>query len=899
LVGDEICEGEMSGRVLVTGGTGAAGAATVKWLRRMGADVVILARRSPAVPVGGVTYLAADIQDAERVSRAVAGCDAIVHFAWTVSAMQSAAVAEGIDIGGTANLLRAMADHDCRRMVFASSITVYGGHADHPQPYTEDETPAPAASFHYERNKVRAEKMIADSGVDAVNVRPTVIVGRSAWSAPANIFRQPVVVTPGTEARMQLVHVDDVGRFCARAALGGPTGIVNLNADDALTLTEMAHIVGRPVVNSGARFSRLLAGLVGKAPNCESVPDLIELFMHYPLGDTRKLREEFGFACAYTSAEAVADMTDWSSGKWTVGTRSVRKPLRLAEPVVFGRDTCGPDGSAVRIVPPEYTGEFDSVTGDPALPEWSAANLSEAFPGPMTPFSLGLANRIMFSSANLLDHLFPLDRELMGMVSAKQVGTIGHRLYNNMTVMKELAKAIPGQTPESFEHQMNGTPLPDGYRAPRMSVADALAGARAAAKGGPQIAGLGHEVSNMERRAERLVADRPDLGAIGDQNLLARMELVSDMVVRAWDINCMNTFVVSLPMNLIAQRYGDDVAMNVRTGTQNLRSAALLAGVRELADIVATDDGVRRLIEESPREVVLDKLRSDATAFATKFDRLVADCGHRGPGETELSNPVYSDAPELLLRSVLGSIRADHAIPKAPKALVPTPVGRALVRVAVAAIERRERGRDVCMRITHELRLVVREWGRRLAERGTLASADDVHYLSTDEIYYPPDESKDLVVRRRAERTRLAALDYPVHFRQPWTPERHGEVSDGAVVTGLAASRGTARGRVRIMTHADDDLEPGEVLVANVTDTGWTPFFGCAAAIVTNVGGPMSHAAIVAREFGVPAVVNTQTATQRLRNGQLVEVDGTAGTVRIIDEQPTTAQEGRDRGKQG
>jgi len=500
----------------------------------------------------------------------------------------------------------------------------------------------------------------------------------------------------------------------------------------------------------------------------------------------------------------------------------------------------------------------------------------------MTPFSLGLANRIMFSSANLLDHLFPLDRELMWMVSAKQVGTIGHRFYNNMTVMKKLANAIPGQTPESFEHQMNGTPLPDGYRAPRMSGADAVAAARAAAKGGPQIAGLGHEVSNMERRADRLVADRPDLRALGDHKLLARIELIGDMVVRAWDINCMNTFVVSLPMNLIAQRYGEDVAMNVRTGTQNLRSAALLAGVRELADIVAADDGLRRLIEESPREVVLDKLRSDATAFAEKFDRLVADCGHRGPGETELSNPVYADAPELLLRSVLGSIRAEAATPAAP---LPTPLGRALVRVAVAAISRRERGRDVCMRITHELRLALREWGRRLAERGTLASADDVHYLSMDEIYYPPAESKALVARRRAERSRLAALEYPVHFRQPWTPDQRSDVTDGAVVTGLAASRGIARGRVRIMIHADDDLEPGEVLVANVTDTGWTPFFGCAAAVVTNVGGPMSHAAIVAREFGVPAVVNTQTATQRLRTGQLVEVDGAAGTVRIIHEE--------------
>lgn len=876
----------MSGRILVTGGTGAAGAATVKWLKRMGADVVVLARRTPAVPIAGVEYVAADIQDAEGVSRAVAGCDAIAHFAWTVSAMQSAEVAEGIDIGGTTNLLRAMADHDCRRMVFASSITVYGGHADHPQPFTEDETPRPAASFHYERNKVRAETMILDSGVEAVNVRPTVIVGRSSWSAPANIFRQPVVVTPGRDARMQLVHIDDVGRFCALAALGGPTGTVNLNADDALTFTEMARIVGRPVLNSGKRFSKSLAGLIGRSENFSSVPDLIDLFLHYPLGDTRKLREDFGFRCAYSSADAVGDMTDWSASMWTVGTRSVRKPNRLAVPAVHARHTSGADGSSTRIVPPDYTGEFDNVTGDPDLPEWSAANLSEAFPGPMTPFSLGLANRILFSGANMLDHLFPMDRELITTVSTKQVGTIGHRIYNNMTVMKRLASAIPGQTPESFELQMNGTPLPEGYQTPPMSRAELLAGAQAAMKGGSQIAGLGREVADMERRAQSLIADRPRLAEITDEQVLARLELVTDMVVRAWDINLMNTFMVSLPMNLITQRYGEQAALNVRAGTQNLRSAALLRGVRELADLVGRDDGLRRLITDSPREVVLDKLRSDAPGFAARFDTLVADCGHRGPGETELSNQVYADAPELLLRSVVGSIGGAEALPER------VPYGslarRMLTRVAVSAMERRETGRDVCMKITYELRLVLREWGRRLAGRGTLGSPDDIHYLSVDEIYYPPADSMNKVERRRDERERLAKLDYPVHFTQPWTPGRAGAAGADEVISGQAVSPGTARGMVRILAHPDDDFEPGDVLVANVTDTGWTPFFGCAAAIVTNVGGPMSHAAIVAREFGIPAVVNTMTATQQLKDGQLVEVDGSAGTVRVIHEIPVS-----------
>lgn len=870
----------MSARVLVTGGTGAAGAATVKWLKRMGADVIVLARRTPAVPTAGVTYVAADIRDAESVSRAVAGCDAIAHFAWTLSAMQSAEVAEGIDIGGTTNLLQAMSRHDCRRMVFASSITVYGAHPDHPQPFTEDETPRPAPSFHYERNKVRAEKMIVEAGVEAVNVRPTVIVGRSAWSAPANIFRQPAVVTPGGDARMQLVHVDDVGRFCALAALGGPTGTVNLNADDALTFTEMAHIIGRPVVNSGKQFAQTLAGLIGKADDFESVPDLVKLFLHYPLGDTRRLREEFGFRCAYSSADAVADMIDGAGSTWTIGSRSIRKPHRLAKPVVHPIVNSAPDGSSVEIMPAEYTGEFDNGTADPDYPEWTAANVSEAFPGPMTAFSLGLAIRIMASGQNMVNQIFPLDADLAALVDTKIIASIGHRVHLNMTVMRRLADALPGQTPESFEQQMNGKPLPAGYRPPKMTASEAVTALRAVLKAGPQVLGLKREVTRMEQMAARLAAGRPNLAELSDESLHARLEYLTDVVVRAWDINNMNTLLVGPPIALISRRYGDDVAMNVRAGAERLRSAALLTGVHELAAMVEADDGLRRLIVDSPREIVLAKLRSDAPEFAVKFDHLIDECGHRGPGETELSNPVYADAPELLLRAVMGSTQRSTRV---ARPTLTSPLGKALANLAVTSMERREQGRDACMRITYELRLVLREWGRRLAERGELESPEDVHYLSMDEIYYPPADSTQRVARRRAERIRLAQFDYPVHFSQPWSPQDVGVVADGQLITGQAASPGTARGPVRVLAHPDDDFEPGEVLVANVTDTGWTPFFGCAAAIVTNVGGPMSHAAIVAREFGIPAVVNTMTATQRLKDGQLVEVDGTAGTVRIID----------------
>jgi len=103
-------------------------------------------------------------------------------------------------------------------------------------------------------------------------------------------------------------------------------------------------------------------------------------------------------------------------------------------------------------------------------------------------------------------------------------------------------------------------------------------------------------------------------------------------------------------------------------------------------------------------------------------------------------------------------------------------------------------------------------------------------------------------------------------------------------MSGLGVSGGRTRGRVRIIDdNTIDDLQPGEVLVAEVTDVGYTPAFEIAAAVITNLGGPMSHAAIVAREFGVTCVVDAPEATRRLADGALIEVDGSSGEIRVLD----------------
>jgi pyruvate,water dikinase len=115
------------------------------------------------------------------------------------------------------------------------------------------------------------------------------------------------------------------------------------------------------------------------------------------------------------------------------------------------------------------------------------------------------------------------------------------------------------------------------------------------------------------------------------------------------------------------------------------------------------------------------------------------------------------------------------------------------------------------------------------------------------------------------------------------SPARESDTPDE--LRGLAASSGVVRGPVRVLTDIAEAqrLKPGDVLVAPVTSPPWTPLFAIACAVVTEVGGALSHTAVVAREYAIPAVASVKNATRLLRDGQLVEVDGSAGVVRVLD----------------
>ena len=195
---------------------------------------------------------------------------------------------------------------------------------------------------------------------------------------------------------------------------------------------------------------------------------------------------------------------------------------------------------------------------------------------------------------------------------------------------------------------------------------------------------------------------------------------------------------------------------------------------------------------------------------------------------------------------------------------------------------------------------VLRRAGVRLGDvltrSGVLPSPADIWYLERDEIRAAIDgassDLRDTAARRRTRRHDQGRLAPPLGIGTPSGPWRHLErflrvfqtpTSTTFAIRGIGTSSGVATGTVRVLRGIDDfaTLRDGDVLVAPITTPAWTPLFCVAAAVVTDGGSPFAHAAVVAREYGIPAVVGTGDATTRLHDGQVVTVDGAAGTVTI------------------
>ncbi|MFI6505501.1 phosphoenolpyruvate synthase [Nonomuraea typhae] len=331
--------------------------------------------------------------------------------------------------------------------------------------------------------------------------------------------------------------------------------------------------------------------------------------------------------------------------------------------------------------------------------------------------------------------------------------------------------------------------------------------------------------------------------------------------------------------------------------------------VGDLADLARDQPGV------------LAFLRTDGSGewpageFADAFRAFLARYGMRAPGELDLARTRWQEDPAQLFAGILANVEtlgprehrerfqrgrreAGEAAKRLRARLRATRGGRAkaalmtrLVHVHRELLALREHDKDFTVRLFALLRRALHEEAARLVASGVLERVDDVHYLTLEELRRllaredPPVRPAVLVAGRRAAHEADGALRPPrvltgdgeVVTVARAVPEREGTLA------GQAVSAGVAEGRARVVLRPQDArLEPGDILVAPFTDPGWTPLFAAVRGLVLEVGGMMTHGAVVAREMGLPAVVGVDRATVLIPDGARVRLDGSRGTVDLL-----------------
>jgi pyruvate,water dikinase len=305
-------------------------------------------------------------------------------------------------------------------------------------------------------------------------------------------------------------------------------------------------------------------------------------------------------------------------------------------------------------------------------------------------------------------------------------------------------------------------------------------------------------------------------------------------------------------------------------------------------------------------------------AFLDRWNAFMHRHGHHTRGEIELFNSRWSECPDFVLdmvRSYVEAINAGHPSPvtrqdalAGERVLLETncisrlrnPLKRAIFRFVLHRAQKggqiRENLKSELIRWLAMLRRFLLELGHRLAARGGLADQNDIFFLEFEDMQSgsPWDSGADLralVAKRRGLYERNLQITPPSVIVGRFDPDSF--VPDALdrglkVFRGLGVSAGTATGRARVILRSDanERVLPGEILVAPFIDPGWTPYFVAAAGIVMDMGGMLSHGSIVAREYGIPAVVNVGPATQIIQTGQWLEVDADRGVVKVLDNAP-------------
>jgi len=524
----------------------------------------------------------------------------------------------------------------------------------------------------------------------------------------------------------------------------------------------------------------------------------------------------------------------------------------------------------------------DSLTGNYL---WNNTNFGEAITETMTPMTWSVLR-------------FTLD-DWVFLPGFSTVGNIGGLPYINISIFATVFQML-GRSRQQLNDNLEGTmymQLPEGMDIPTIPVSrkEIFAGL-------PNLLRLQSKLIQGKKRLPNYLANNPNWFQGMQKRILAEQSKQE---------------LASLWHNEIKGHIKDGVWAVLSTANYSADFTGKLR--RELTSMVGPEDANVLISNLSTEEELLASLGPSvglakvANGEVTREEH-IEKFGHRGPHEFELSKPRPVEDPDWLNQQLAQYQKTPLDVQelfdkqrdafdsawRRFSAKYPRKANGVLRRLRENShrAHLREQARSEYVRD----RWLIRIFAQRAGELIDLG--DNVFFLTLDEvlgILSGGTLAVDLIPTRKEIYQRYKALpSYPSvirgHFAPfQWAsdPNRRNDVYDqhatlstqtSDIIRGAAGSTGCVEGVARVMASPEESnqFQPGEILVTRMTDISWTPIFPHAAAVVTDIGAPLSHAAIVARELGIPAVVGCQDATTRLKTGDHVRVDGSSGTVKVM-----------------
>lgn len=512
---------------------------------------------------------------------------------------------------------------------------------------------------------------------------------------------------------------------------------------------------------------------------------------------------------------------------------------------------------------------------------WSPGNVSEAIPGVSTALNwsfiddaIELAARRAFYAMGVLRR-----RELELGVRAEDRFMVCFygRTVANIEAMRTIGDRTPGTSANAVEEQLFGVVRPEAVNRPTYGYLPTVA-------------------ARMPRTAARLGADqlrwRAAVVAWWRDTVLcppSGLETARRLLRQARERYTRSFELGTLASMLSQGLYDQVVLLAERAGRQGLQHR-LVTGY---ADVLETE-----LLTDL---WALSRRGIDLPSFLLRH-------GFHGPSEGQMASRVWREEPSPLL--ALAERYASLGPDSDPRQAVARQAGvrreaeaellgalgrlrsggaRAVLAIARALIPGREVGKANYTQCLDGARIAARAIGTSLARENVLDDPDDVFHLTYDELVAGPvpADARALAAERKAIREDYLTSELPEKWTGPPVrvqPPVIGSAGASRLIAGEGVGGGTVTARARVIADpATEALEPGEIIVCHCTDPGWASLFHLAGGVAVDMGGTMSHAAIVARELGIPCVTCTVDGSRRVRTGDLVRLDGEAGSIEIIE----------------